>query len=65
MEVPDKIRQIEDEIKKVRNLNEDVSNMLKWIVDTRIVLEKQKTTVKSPAQPATNGNDFAEQLVIS
>ncbi|CAG5117360.1 unnamed protein product, partial [Candidula unifasciata] len=62
VEVPDKIRQIEEEIKKVRNLNDDVNNMLKWILDTRIILEKQKGAEKYPTPPTTDNSDVTVHL---
>uniref|UniRef100_A0A0B7BP84 Dystrophin n=2 Tax=Arion vulgaris TaxID=1028688 RepID=A0A0B7BP84_9EUPU len=61
-EVPERIRLIEEEIKKVRSLNEDVDNMVKWIVDTRAVLEKQKGTAKSVMESDTSTNVVVEQL---
>ncbi|XP_059157467.1 dystrophin-like isoform X5 [Physella acuta] len=46
-EVPEKIVQIQEEIKRVTGFHEDLDAMQKWIVDTRSVLETQTEPVKS------------------
>ncbi|CAG5122951.1 unnamed protein product, partial [Candidula unifasciata] len=62
---PEKIRYIEEEIKKVRYLNEDIDAMQKWIVGMRAALERQAGQASQPDDDDTDDEDNDDARIAS
>ncbi|CAL1537370.1 unnamed protein product [Lymnaea stagnalis] len=60
-EVPERIHQIQEEIKKVKEFHEDLEAMQKWISDTRVVLATQTEPVKSLTEMDQNDSVILDQ----